>query len=189
MRHEPSINIGPPDAEWASGPSPQPEQQLEQLYERAAELEDANSRLEETLRRNSRIFEDLLSNGEVGITLTAPDRRIVKVVKGVTGFDPASLVGCDVESLVVPEDRAIIRDAYRRLLGGSCQKVRILVRIPHADGTVVLHTATLTDMLANPDIQGIVCNYSACPLLDEYAPALTSADTNRPPESSPPAAE
>jgi len=176
-----------PGTDYAAA-DPRKEQQLEQLYERAAQLEDENRWLEETLRRNSRIFEDLLMNGDVGITLTAPDRRIVKVVKGVTGFDPDSLVGRYVESLAVPEDREVILDAYRRVLDGGCQKVRILVRIPHADGTIVLHTATLTDMLGNPDIQGIVCNYSACPFLDGYPPSPTSADRNLPPESSPPAA-
>jgi len=69
-----------PGTDYAAA-DPRKEQQLEQLYERAAQLEDENRWLEETLRRNSRIFEDLLMNGDVGITLTAPDRRIVRSSK------------------------------------------------------------------------------------------------------------
>jgi PAS domain-containing protein len=133
---------------------------LEMLSGRVAELEAETKLLEEVLSRNTRMFEALLSNGNDGITLTGPDRRIVRVVKGLTGIDPASLAGQLVDSLAVPEDRPIIVDAYRQLLGG-CGSIRIAIRVPRADGTIAMHTATLTDMLDDTDVQGIVWNYSA----------------------------
>ena len=137
------------------------------MTERAAQLEEENLRLEEVLERNTRIFAELLSNGDAGITLTGPDRRIVKVIKGLSGVDPGTLAGQPIESLAIAEDRQQILDAYRELLEGRCEKIKILVRVPLADGTIALFGATLTDMLDNPNIQGILWNYSTCPFLEQ----------------------
>jgi hypothetical protein len=52
------------------------------------------------------------------------------------------------------------------LLEGRREKLRILVRVPQADGAVILYAATLTDMLCNPNIQGILWNYSTYPFLE-----------------------
>ncbi len=111
------------------------------------------------MKRNNALFEALVMNGNDGIALTGPDRRILKVVHGLSGFDTASMPGALIESLMVPEDRPIVIDAYRRLLSGSCKSTRIEIRLRHADARVVLHSATLTDMLDNPNVQGIVWNY------------------------------
>ena len=142
------------------------ELEYELLAARAAELEEENRRLEEALERNARVFRQLLIPGEGGITLTAPDRRIVRVIKGVTGVDPEILVGQQIESLVAAEDRPAVIDAYQELLEKRRGKVRLLVRVPDAEGDVALYAATLTDMLDNADIQGIVCSYSRYSLLD-----------------------
>lgn len=139
----------------------------ELLAERAAELEEENQRLEQALERNSRVFRELLITSEGGITLTAPDRRIVRVIKGVTGMDPEALVGRPIEAMVVADDRQAVVEAYRQLLEERRGRVRILVRLANAEGEVTLYGATLTDMLENPDIQGIVCNYSKYALLGD----------------------
>jgi PAS domain S-box-containing protein len=143
------------------------ELEYELLAEKAAGLEEENQRLEKALERNSRVFRELLITSEGGITLTAPDRRIVRVIKGVTGVDPEALVGQPIESMVAPEDRQTVIDAYRQLLEARRGKIRIVVRVRNADGDMALYGATLTDMLENPDIQGIVCNYSRFQLLDD----------------------
>lgn len=130
------------------------------LCERVAQLEGENVALEKALRCNSRVFEALLSNGHFGIVLTGPDRRIVRVVKALTDRDPASLAGQLIESIAVPEDRQSIVDAYLRLLKDRCETVDLVFRVPGADAAVTLFTATLTDMLDNPNIQGIVWNYA-----------------------------
>ena len=141
------------------------EAQILSLSERVSQLEQENNRLQEVLCRNSRMFTALISNSNDGITLTGPNRRIVRVIKGLTGIEPVSLSGVLIDSLAIPEDRPVIVDAYRQLLQGSCGKITIAVRVPRANGSVALHTATLTDMLDNPDIQGIVWNYSAEPFV------------------------
>jgi PAS domain-containing protein len=142
---------------------------IHRLSERVAHLEEENVGLDDALRRNRRMFDALLSNGHFGITLTGPDRRIVRVVKSLTDRDPASLVGQLVESLAVPEDRERIVDAYLRLLNGGCGTVDVVFRVSRADTAVTLFTATLTDMLDNPNVQGIVWNYAVLPSPDPDA--------------------
>ncbi len=137
--------------------------EFELLSQRAAELEEENQRLEEALRRNSRVFDELLIAGEAGIALTGPDRRIVRVIRGVTGIDPETLVGRPIDELAVPQDRRIIVDAFKQLIERRRGRIRIFVRVRNAQGDVGLYRATLTDMLENPDIHGIICNYSRYP--------------------------
>ena len=139
------------------------ELELQLLAERAAELEEENRRLDEALRRNSRVFQELLVTSDAGITLTGPDRRIVRVIRGVTRIDPGVLAGKYIDEMVVPEDRGVVVEAYRQLIEGRRGKVRIFVRLRNAGGDVTLYRATLTDMLENPDIQGILCNYARYP--------------------------
>jgi len=139
------------------------ELEFELLAARACELEEENRRLDEALRRNSRVFDELLITGEGGIALTGPDRRIVRVIRGVTGIDQKTLVGRQIDELAVPEDRGIIVDAFQQLIERRRGKIRIFVRVRNGQGDVGLYRATLTDMLENPDIQGIVCNYSRYP--------------------------
>jgi PAS domain S-box-containing protein len=134
--------------------------EIEKLSEELARLEEENALLEEALSRNGKLFEALLSGSNQGITLTGPDRRIVRVVKGLTDFNAVSLAGESIERLAIPDDRESIVEAYRQLLAGRRRKIGIVVRVMRADGEVVRHAATLTDMLDNPCVQGIVWNYS-----------------------------
>jgi hypothetical protein len=143
---------------------------LEEMNERIGELLEENvrlKRLEDVVKRNNALFEALVMNGNDGIALTGPDRRILKVVRGLTGFDTSSLPGALVDAVAIPEDRPIIVDAYRQLLSGICKSTKIEIRALHADSRIVLHSATLTDMLDNPNVQGIVWNYrvsgTVCP--------------------------
>jgi hypothetical protein len=143
---------------------------MEEMNERIGELLEENvrlRRLEDVVKRNNALFEALVMNGNDGIALTGPDRRILKVVRGLSGLDTSSLPGALIDAVAIPEDRRIIVDAYRRLLNGSCKSMRIEFHAGHADSRIMPYSATLTDMLDNPNVQGIVWNYrvsgTACP--------------------------
>ena len=137
--------------------------EIERLTARISELEEVNTnlqKLDEVMRRNNALFTALLANSAQGIALTAPDRRIVRVVRGLTGFNPCEMRGVLIESIAVPEDRDMILDAYRQLLRGTCAQTTLELRVKRADGTVAWFSAKLTDMLDDPNVQGIVWNYS-----------------------------
>jgi PAS domain S-box-containing protein len=147
---------------------------VEQLTARISELEEANANLQsldDAMRRNNALFEALLANSWQGITLTGPDRRILKVVRGLTGRSAPELQGTLVESLAVPEDHEIVIEAYRKLLRRACAKITIELRVPRADGTLAWFSATLTDMLDDPNVQCIVWNYTDITREKEIAPS------------------
>jgi PAS domain S-box-containing protein len=136
---------------------------IEKLTARISELEEENANLQwlkEEMRRNNALFEAILANSCQGITLTSPDRRILKVVQGLTGRRAGELAGVLVESLAVPEDHDIVIEAYRKLLRRECGKITIELRVPRADETIAWFSATLTDMLDDPNVQCIVWNYT-----------------------------
>lgn len=135
-------------------------ERVEELTAQISDLMQENLRLlNETMRRNNALFEALLANSADGITVTGPDRRIVRVVRGLTGFSTIDLTGALVESLAIPEDQKLILDSYRLLLSRSCAQVKREIRVPCADGTIRRFSITLTDMLDDPNVQGIVWNY------------------------------
>lgn len=157
-----------PNEEFPQG-CPQCAEIIGRLQSRITELEEENSNLrilgdalrhnDDALRHNTALFESLIAHSSAGIALTGPDRRILKVVRGLTDFDPTCLVGSLVELCAIPEDRQLILDSYKRLLNRSCQQVRREVRVSCADQTAHWFSITLTDMLDNPDVQAIVWNY------------------------------
>ena len=92
---------------------------IEELTVRISELEEANANLQlldEAMRRNNALFEAVLANSWQGITLTGPDRRILKVVRGLTGRSAPELRGVLIESLAIPEDHEIIVEVWVYLL-------------------------------------------------------------------------
>jgi PAS domain S-box-containing protein len=136
---------------------------IEQLTAAVLQLEDENrnlNRLEEALRRKDAWLAAVLANSAEGVLLTGPGRRILRVVRGLTGFAPGEMQGALVESVVIPEDQAILLNGYQDLLGRRCKKAEFEVRARGADGSIQYLAGTLTDMLDDPDVQAIVANYS-----------------------------
>lgn len=147
---------------------------IEKLTARISELEEANANLrllDEAMKRNNALFEAVLANSWQGIMLTGPDRRILKVVRGLTGRRGPELQGGLIESFAVPEDRERIVEAYDKLLRRECAKVTIELRVPRADGTIAWFSATVTDMLDDPNVQCIVWNYADITREKQPAPA------------------
>lgn len=149
-------------AQDASSPCCNCETKLQDLNAQLSDLQEENANLrllDQSMRRNNALFEALLANSAVGIALTGPDRRIVRVVRGLTGYSPGDLAGALIEDVAIPEDREAIVDCYKLLLNRSCQQVRREFRIRRADGSIRWFAATLTDMLDDPNVQAIVWNY------------------------------
>lgn len=87
---------------------PECEARIEQLVAQVSQLaeENANLRLlDRTLERNNAAFEALLANSSEGITLTGPERRIMRVVRGISGYRSGDLLGALIESLAFPKIR------------------------------------------------------------------------------------
>jgi PAS domain S-box-containing protein len=136
---------------------------IDKLKARISELEQANTSLrmlDGAMRRNNALFDAFLAKGRQGIALTGPDRRILRVVRGLTGFRTEEMSGTLIESFAVPDDRQMIVEAYQKLLCRTCENITLELRVPRADGTTARFSATLIDMLDDPNLRCIVWNYS-----------------------------
>lgn len=138
-------------------------EEIEKLTSRISELENENANLrllDETITRNTAMFEALLENSSGGIALIGPDRRIVRLVRAAVGFVPGEVAGLALESILHPEDQGILIDCCNQLLNGSRKSVEFEGRVCIPDGSIRWVLARLTDMLDDPNVQAIVCNYA-----------------------------
>jgi len=116
--------------------------------------------LQETLDRNTRLFDAMLAHSRDGILLTGPDGRIVRIVRSLAGYGPIELAGMLLDTIIHPDDHEKLRACYRRLVSRMSASEEIEVRAMRIDGSYIWVDATITDMLDVPDVQAIVCNYS-----------------------------
>src|SRR4029077_560892 len=136
--------------------------EIEDLNRRISELEEENAGLrllDETISRNTALFEALLANSSEGIALTDPEGRIVRVVRAALGYSPAHLSGALLESVIHPEDHGVLAGCYARLLDRKARSVDFEGRFRRPDGTTGWLRARFSDMLDDPNVHAIVCNY------------------------------
>jgi len=131
------------------------------LVRRISELEEENSNLrllDGTIRRNTALFHALLANSRDGILLAGPDRGIIRVVHTMTGRAPLEASGQRAEAFVHPDDRNILVGCFERVVASGGRE-EFEVRALRSDGTYFWIAGTIADMLDDPDVQAIVCNY------------------------------
>jgi PAS domain S-box-containing protein len=161
-------------------------EEIEKLVNRISQLEDENASLrllDETITRNTAMFEALVANSSVGIALIGTDRRIVRLVRSAFGFSADEVAGRAFETILHPDDQAILVDCCTQLLDGSTKSVEFEGRVCVPDGSVKWVLARLTDMLDDPNVQAIVCNYVDVTqqkerelILAEFADIVASVD-------------
>jgi PAS domain S-box-containing protein len=138
-----------------------PENTVPQLRERVAELEAENAnlrQLDETIRRNVRLFEALLEKSHDGFLLVTPQMTFLKVVHSVLGNNDDNLAGRPVLSKFHPDDRARATEAFSHLLNHPSQPVTVELRVGDSGGEWHWMEVEMTDMLDEPDVQAIVMN-------------------------------
>jgi PAS domain S-box-containing protein len=137
--------------------------QIEDLHRRISDLEDENlslRMLDEAIRRNTALFEALITNSSEGIALLDAELRIVRVVRAALGYSPRQVTGAPLETVIVQEDHGILAECFGKLVGRRAQTVEFEGRFRRPDGATGWMLAKFTDMLDDPNVQAIVCNYA-----------------------------
>ena len=128
------------------------------VRERTAELAQANDSLSNSERR----FRALIEHGSDGITLIAPDNRILYVSPTVTrveGYAPEELIGRFGTEHTHPDDLPMVKKIVARLMANPGVPVPVLWRRRHKSGDWRWLEGTATNLLGDPAIGGIVTNY------------------------------
>lgn len=80
-------------------------------------------------------------------------------VKKVGGFTPFDLVGKRGDEFIHPDEREAARDAFRKVLLNQGKSISLTQRFLTKKGTYIWCEYTLTNLLHNPEVRGIISNF------------------------------
>lgn len=141
---------------------PQAEDQVvRHLLERISELEDENEnlrKLEQTIRRNSYLFDVLLRASQEAILLVNPELTILRLIHSTLGYLEKDLLGESLLAFIHPDDAHRLEDCLADLLRDRAETRAIEMRGLGADGKWIWLAGHVTDMLDDPNVQAVVLN-------------------------------
>ncbi len=107
-------------------------------------------------------FRALIEHSSDAISLLTADGTVTYAspsTRRVTGYSAEELVGRNGFTLLHPEDLEDVRQQFTTLLDQPGHFITVEGRFRHADGTWHWVEATLTNLLADPAVGALVCNY------------------------------
>ncbi|HEX4085470.1 MAG TPA: PAS domain S-box protein, partial [Chthoniobacteraceae bacterium] len=108
-------------------------------------------------------FRALVENSTEVICIGAPDGTIfytTPAVHRVLGYSPESWFGRNAFEIMRPDQAALARVAVRQLSATPMGTVlRLVAQVRHVDGSWRWVEGVLTNLIGQPDVGGIVCNY------------------------------
>jgi PAS domain S-box-containing protein len=108
-------------------------------------------------------FRALVENSSEVICIGAPDGTVFYTtpsVKRVLGYEPASWLGRNAFEIMHPDMAELTAAAVRQLAAAPTGAViNLETQVRHADGSWRWVHAVLTNLIGQPAIGGIVCNY------------------------------
>ncbi len=117
--------------------------------------------LEVSLQSDQR-FRALIEHSSDAISLFTADGSVIYAspsTRRVTGYTAEELVGRNGFTLLHPEDLEDVRQQFTGILDQPGHSITVESRFRHADGTWRWVEAILTNLLADPAVGAVVCNY------------------------------
>jgi len=116
----------------------------------------------EVSRHSEQRFRTLIERGSNAIALLTPEGIITYAspsTERVTGYTAGELVGMNGFELLHPEDLEDVRQQFAALLDQPGEFITVECRLRHPDGTWRWMEGTLTNLLDEPAVEAIMCNY------------------------------
>jgi diguanylate cyclase (GGDEF)-like protein/PAS domain S-box-containing protein len=129
----------------------------------------------EELRSRRARFEALVQNSSDLIIVLDRDLRVLyasPAVAALAGVAPDAAVGADGLGALHPEDRPRAEAMFESVLTGSVLTSPLRYRMVSTDGAVRMVEATITNLLDDPDVRGIVANCRDVTAQEEASAAL-----------------
>jgi PAS domain S-box-containing protein len=134
----------------------------QQLESSVAERTRALEQAVESLRRSERRFRALIENGSDSIALIDAENRILYLSPAVTaveGYTPDELLGQSGMEHTHPDDLPVLGEVMQKLLANPGQPVPAVWRRRHKNGHWIWLEGVATNLLDDPSVGAIVCNY------------------------------
>jgi diguanylate cyclase (GGDEF)-like protein/PAS domain S-box-containing protein len=116
-------------------------------------------RIEEELRVSERRFRAVVQNASDVVTIADADGTITYTspsVRKVLGYAPEELIGTQTRDLMHPDDVARVEQAVAEQFLADAPEEPIEYRVRHHDGSWRLVELTITNLLDEPGIHGVV---------------------------------
>ena len=118
--------------------------------------------IHEALRKNEERFRTLIEDSSEALLLLDADGKVLYAsssVQAVSGYTPEERVGSRANTVLHPDDRALVRRAFEQSLAEPGQRFSFQSRLLHKRGHYIVTAATLRNRLGDPAIQAVVLNY------------------------------
>jgi PAS domain S-box-containing protein len=117
---------------------------------------------ENSLEESERKFRTLIENSSDVITLIDDKMKLIYAsdsLKYVTGFEIAEIIGLESINFIHPDDRLAAKKCWNKLLADPDEIQRFTYRRIKKDGSYIWVESTLTNLLHDPAIKGVVINF------------------------------
>ncbi len=107
-------------------------------------------------------FRKLIENSFSGVTLLDGCLRVIyrsPSAEKISGWSTAERAKTTFENLIYPDDQLSLEDTLKQLLKEPGQSKTCSYRSRHYDGYYMWVEATYSNMLSDPDVMAIVCNF------------------------------
>lgn len=133
------------------------------LVKRPAELEKRVHRQSITILENQRRFQALVENSLDAVAIIAPDgsnKYVSPSVKTVLGYSEEEIMNINLFEILHDEDKPFVAKEMQYVLQNPVKKILGHVsRIKHKDGTWRWIESSITNLLDDPAVNGIVDNF------------------------------
>ena len=116
-------------------------------------------RVEEELRDSEQRFRAVVQNASDMVTVADADGTITYTtpsVQRVLGYAPEELIGTQTRDLMHPDDVERVEQAVADQFTSGARELPILFRVRHRNGSWRIVEGTITNMLDEPNINGII---------------------------------
>jgi diguanylate cyclase (GGDEF)-like protein/PAS domain S-box-containing protein len=137
--------------------------------------ERAAAEAAEELRSRRARFEALVRHSTDLITVIGPDRRILyasPAIAALVGVNPEEALGSDAVDHVHPADRIPVAESMALAMLSPGVHGPVRYRLVSIDGSVRWVEATMTNLLDDPDVGGVVANCRDVTAQEEAAESL-----------------
>jgi PAS domain S-box-containing protein len=135
------------------------------MYATARDVTDSVEQLaaaNESLRKSERRFRALIEHGADSIALIDADNRILYLSPAVTnveGYTPEELLGHTGMEHTHPDDLPVLAQTMQQMLANPGKPVPAIWRRRHKEGHWIWLEGVATNLLGDPSVGAIVCNY------------------------------